>query len=365
MIILGGVTIKKRKIMYIVESMGGGVLTYLAQLCNNIDSKYEIVILYGMRDQTPNNLNEFFPDDVTLIISKYLKRNISIKNDYKAFEEIKKTVYQLRPDIVHLNSSKAGAIGRLVKLFNFVKFKNISFLYTPHGYSFQMKDCSVLKIFFYFIIEFLLGKLNTKTVACGKGEYNLARKISKNCIYINNCVDYNKLNQNYHLDLKANKTFYTVGRITNQKNPKMFNEIALHNPEINFVWIGDGPNRDLLSAKNIFVTGWITQKQMMNLVREFNFFVLCSKWEGLPLSLLEAMSMGKICFVSNITGCKEVIEDGVNGFIFDTVKNINSKIENVNEIKLKEISDLSMKTIKDNYSISRFIDQYDRMYSSL
>ena len=51
-------------------------------------------------------------------------------------------------------------------------------------------------------------------------------------------------------------TVYTLGRVTYQKNPEMFNEIAKRLPDIRFVWIGAGELEDKLTAPNIFVTGW-------------------------------------------------------------------------------------------------------------
>lgn len=344
--------------------MGGGVLTYLTQLCNNLNNKYEIIILYGVRNQTPDNLNALFSKNITLVRSKYLKRSISLKNDIRACIELQKNINKYMPDIVHLNSSKAGAVGRLVKICNFSSLKNVSFIYTPHGYSFQMKDTSIVKRILFLFIEIFLGKLNTKTVACGEGEYKSSRKISSNSYYINNCVDYNNTASPY-VTFHKNIVFYTVGRITDQKNPKLFNDIALNNKDIKFVWIGDGPQRHLLNSNNVHVTGWVNHNHMINMINEFDFFILCSKWEGLSISLLEAMANGKVCFASNIIGCKEVIQDNINGFLFNDLEDFQYKIDNLDKKDLRKISEQSVGTIRKKYSLSNFIDQYDSLYTSL
>lgn len=342
--------------------MGGGILTYLIQLCNNICEDNELTILYGIREQTPKNLKNLFSDKINLIEIKNFQREISIKSDIKAYRETKKHLIELKPDIVHLNSSKAGAIGRIIKLLNFKKFNNTHFIYTPHGYSFQITDSSNIKRLFYYFVEKSLGYINVTTVACGQGEYELSKKVSKKSTFVNNCVDYESLNRYRNEMTNTIDVFYTTGRISYQKNPFMFNEIAKKNPDKRFIWVGDGPYRKVLDSPNIHVTGWMDQEEAMKYTNPFKFFILCSKWEGLPLSLLEAMDVGKICFVSNIIGNKEVISDKQNGYIFELNDDNCNPLSQISNHDLNLISKNAIKTTKKQFSIEQFINGYKNIY---
>lgn len=56
-----------KKIVHIVESFGGGVYSYLSDLTSGLVDEYEVYILYGMREQTPQNIVEDFDSKVKLI----------------------------------------------------------------------------------------------------------------------------------------------------------------------------------------------------------------------------------------------------------------------------------------------------------
>ena len=102
-------------------------------------------------------------------------------------------------------------------------------------------------------------------------------------------------------------TVYTLGRICYQKKPTLFNEIAGSFPNVKFVWIGDGELRGELTSKNIEITGWADRSTAIRYAVNADVFLLPSRWEGLPISLLESMYMKKICVVSNVIGNRDVI----------------------------------------------------------
>lgn len=109
-------------------------------------------------------------------------------------------------------------------------------------------------------------------------------------------------------------TVFTIGRICYQKNPTLFNQIALAMPNVRFLWIGDGDLRNELTASNITITGWKERKEALKYSVSGDVFVLTSLWEGLPISLLEAMYMKKVCVVSDVIGNNNVIHNGKNGY---------------------------------------------------
>lgn len=119
------------------------------------------------------------------------------------------------------------------------------------------------------------------------------------------------------------------GRICYQKNPALFNQIAETMPDVRFLWIGDGELKDELSAENVEISGWVDRKTALTKSMSADVFVLTSLWEGLPISLLEAMYMKKPCVVSNVIGNHDVIHNGENGFVCDKPSEFVEAIRNI------------------------------------
>lgn len=350
----------KKKLLYVVEAMGGGVFSYIVDLSNKLCEEFDIYIAYAIRPQTPEDYKDYFDERITLIEVKNFTRAINFTNDIKAFFEIRSIAKSIQPDVIHLHSSKAGVLGRWA--FN---GKKIPLYYTPHGYSFLMEDCSKKKRIIYKLIESICGKRRCTTIACSPGEYNESEKLVKNAICINNGVNTEFLDK--FDEKKENNedkiTVYTLGRICKQKNPKLFNEIALMMPDIQFIWIGDGELRNQLTSKNIEVTGWVTREEALRHTQRGNVFLLTSLWEGLPISLLESMYMKKECIVSNVIGNRDVINDGVNGYICSKACEFVEKLRKLSTVNDNNIKDNAYMDVINNYTIENMSKKYYDIYT--
>lgn len=358
---------EKKKIVHIVEAFGGGVFTYFVELANSLSDNFEVVIAYAKRKQTPDNYKEYFNENIRLVEIKNFTRSINPIKDLKACLEIYKLIKEEQPDIVHMHSSKAGIIGRLV-----ISSKNRKLFYTPHGYAFLKQDDSKLKRIMYKAIEKVtaLLKRNCKIVACSKGEYEESLKILKNSTYVNNGVnplEIDKLVNTKNLgktDLN-NLKICTIGRIGYQKNPELFNRIAEQFPNIKFTWIGDGELRNSLTSNNIEITGWKNRQEVLNELEKNDIFILPSLWEGLPIALLEAMYLEKICIVSNVIGNKDVIENEKNGFICDDLQDYIKVIKQIQNGKydLNEIENNANNDILREYNVGVMSRKYEELYA--
>ena len=353
-----------KKVLHLVEAFAGGVYTYLEGLVANTCDKYEIVIAYAIRAETPEDFKKDFDPRVKFIEIKNFARQIGF-HDLKAMAEVKRVIKEEKPNIVHLHSAKAGVIGRIA-----IHDPNIKMFYTPHGYPFLKQDDSKLKRKIYRMIEKTMSLYNKRcmTIACSLGEYEEAKKLCSNCMYVNNGIDFNIINEEFKTQQK-NKTIekiniFTVGRICPQKNPEMFNEIAKIYPDLDFIWIGDGQEKNLLDSKNIRVTGWLDRKEALKEISKCGVFLLTSLWEGLPLSLLEAMSFKKICIVSNIIGNRDVISHKVNGFICNDLVDYKKVIDNLlnNKYDVNKISQNARELVEREHSAEVMAKKYIDIY---
>lgn len=345
------------RLLYVVEAFGGGIFTYLSELANKLDKKFEIYIAYGIRKQTPKNFKEYFPNDIHWIEIKNFTREVNIKKDLKAFIELRRVVKKINPDIIHLNSSKAGILGRWG-----INNKRHRIFYTPHGYSFLMENTNKIKREIYKLIEKVSARKNITTISCSVGEHRETLKLTSNAVYINNGVEIEELDSIKSISKDDKFTIFTLGRISEQKNPQVFNEVAESLPNVKFIWIGDGKLRDLLQAPNITITGWLDRKEALKIAKSADAFFLPSKWEGLPMSLLEAMYLKKYCIVSDIPGNNDVIKNEKNGFIGEDK---NTYINIINELRNKDknyILKAAHKDIMTNYNTQIMAKKYEKIY---
>ena len=351
---------EKKKILYIVEAMGGGVFTYIVDLANELVNEYDMYIAYAVRKQTPKNYKEYFDDRIHLIEVKNFGRALDASKDLKAFFEIKNIADEVKPDIIHLHSSKAGALGRFA--FNGNK---IPMFYTPHGYSFLMEDCKPMKRVIYKVVESVCAKRNCTTISCSVGEHQETLKLTKRATYVNNGINMAELQDIMDKTEKVEHPFtvFTLGRICYQKNPTLFNEIAEKLPDIRFVWIGDGELRKELKSKNIEITGWADRATAIRYAVNADVFLLPSRWEGLPISLLEAMYMKKTCVVSNVIGNRDVIHNGKNGFVCSGSVAFVKVIQDA-QSDATSLTEQAYKDILHEYNTINMAGHYSEIYQS-
>lgn len=354
---------KNPKILFFTEALDGGIFSYLVDLSNNLANKYKIYLAYCTKEFTPQDLSCYFDSRIHLIEFNYMKRTNKISHYFVAIKQMKILANHVKPDIIHLHSSFVGVLGRLA----FIR-KNIPLFYTPHGYSFLMTNTGVGKRHVYYFIEKILAKTSCTIISCGPSEQAQSLRLTKRAIEIDNGINTSRFDHliNTASEISCNNNFdvYTVGRITAQKNPSLFNQIAEDLPELNFLWIGDGEDRKLLTAPNITVSGWLDKDEMVNQLINTPVFMLTSDWEGLPLSLLEAMYMKKVCLVHNIPGNRDVIEDEKNGYLCSDKNSFISRLNQVQESNNWEITSQSHQDIIDNYSMKKVAEKYSLVYQN-
>lgn len=314
------------KIIHVVECFAGGVFSFLSNLTNELD-KEEYIIIYGTnREEIPINFREKFPLNTKFIPWKSASRSINPLKDIKALWELYIILKKIdNIDIIHLHSSKAGFLGRVV---SFLLGKSSRTIYTPHAISFLRLDVSPKKRKIFIWMEKFAGFFGGKIVACSESEKEAIEEQGiKNVTFINNGI---KPLQIEKKENRSNKiTIISVGRLSIQKNPKLFNDIALEfidNSNIQFIWCGDGELKSELTSPNIKCTGWVERKELENHLANADIYLSTSLWEGLPLSVLEAMSVGLPVILSNCVGNRDLVKD--NGFLY------NNKIEVVKMINI-------------------------------
>lgn len=348
----------------VCEAFGGGVFTYVSQLCNDMVDDFEVYLAYSLRPQTPKNYEEFLNKKVHMILVENFNEKglTNIPNDIKVIKELRRIESRVKPDIIHLHSSIAGGMGRIA-----FKGRNNTIIYTPHGYAHILmgpgKKSSIYKI-----MEKILGKTSAITLTCCKSEDKVAKTLCSKTAYIETGINvaelFNALNR---VESARNEKFtvFTIGRICEQKQPRLFNKIAELVPEARFVWIGSGELENELTAPNVSVTGWKPRNEALAMAKGAEVFILCSFGEAIAMSLLENMYMKKLILVSDVMGNKSVIHNGVNGYVCNNAEDYAEKINEAMRAFPDKLAEQAYQDVLNIYNTEIMKKKYINFYNAV
>lgn len=304
-----------RHCVHIAECFGGGTFEVIRQLANDqAEQGWQVSILHGRRDETPSEAAL-----ASLFDARILRHELLFASNMplRSLLALIRALRSLKPDVIHLHSSKAGFLGRLA-----ARYLNLQsrVLYTPHGWSFIRQDTSAAAIAIFQGLEWVGARLGGTIVACSSDEAALAhsRLGAKRIKILRNGIALPSIKTGERGTGRFRVT--TTGRLTAQKAPWRMAELAAR-PElqgVEFVWIGSGSEDDQnrwLANRRVRFTGRVERDVVAKLLAQSNVFLMLSAWEGLPLALIEAQSMGIPAIVSDIPGCREIVVHGETGFV--------------------------------------------------
>ncbi|MGF9856553.1 glycosyltransferase [Priestia endophytica] len=312
-----------KNILLLCESYGAGTKTYIDSIMSN-QSKFNnckfTVFVSSTRLSKEEEINNSFIVEDNLSFGKSFKRFIS------ALRKIHYVVKERDINIIHANSTFSGLLVYFYSLYN----KEVSIIYTPHGY-YSFKPMKKFKKKIVCLIERYINKRCNKIIHVSKSEERqaLEHKVvsPENSLVIFNGVDSPGVRKIISND---KKTFNIVNlaRVDDQKNPYDFLKIAKsvvkHRDNVQFIWAGDGKYLDDIKGcireenleHKIKFIGFLKDKKQ--LLSEADIYLSTSHYEGLPFSVVEAMSYGVPLLLSSNVGHSDLIEDGVNGYLYRT-----------------------------------------------
>lgn len=345
------------KIVHVAEPFAGGIVAFVKSLVNNLSGDLHIIV-HGERAHVMTAAEakkQFRKANVRFIHWRSAQRSIHPGKDLAAFLELYTILKRLKKkemiDAVHLHSSKSGFIGRAVcRLLN---IKNV--IYTPNGAPFMVSK-SPLTNYLYKQLERVGSMFGGKIVCCSPSEQEVYEKAGITALTINNGIEIIK-NDQPSVSLSGNNKLriVTSGRILDQKDPQLFNNIARYFEDLSqfeFIWIGDGPDAHLLTAGNITITGWLTQGKVNALVRSSDIYLSTARFEGLAFAVLEALSLKKPVLLTDCIGNRDMIREGLNGDLFHNADQAIVKI-------LQYYNNKNMLAIMGEHSVVHCEEEFD------
>jgi len=329
-----------KKILYVVtKSNWGGAQKYVYDLATSLDKNlYEPVVVLGSphEDEQASGvlLERLKVEGVRSIEVGSMQRDISLGKEWAVFWNLLGIILKEKPDVVHLNSSKAGGLGAFAARICFVRH----IIFTVHGWPFLEKTPGRLRTLMKFL-SWLTVFLSHKSIVVSKDNleigkrmflvgnkfkliYNGVKKVNfyekaetreilrkkvevitgvspaKDALWVGTIAEYTR---NKSLDVLVHAL---AKLIDNRRDLKVFGFL-----------IGDGEERKILETKikedgmtnHIFLTGFIPDAA--RLLKAFDVFTLVSQKEGHPYTLLEAGAASIASVGTNISGIQDILSE--------------------------------------------------------
>lgn len=305
--------------VFVLVTLGevGGAQGYVASLLPALAGEYDVVVgAHGgafVREAAERSGIEF-------VHLEQLRRPISPWRDLRGFAELYRLLRRQRPDVLHASSSKAGVIGRLAAVAARVPVR----VFTVHGWAFSAHSGAASALYRW--ADRIAGRATTATICVSQRERADGLR-ARTCradrtVVIPNGVEVDAYPQ-ASLE-RAVPRLIAVGRLAAPKDwstllsaltsldSEAFAELAI---------VGDGPERerveDELARRSL--EGRVRllgeRDDVPRLLAEADVFLLASRSEGLPLSVIEAMAAGLPIVASDVGGLKELVRDGETGVL--------------------------------------------------
>ena len=327
---------KRRRILYIItKSVWGGAAKYVYDLSTNLSGEFNIAIAAGGKDKFFKKIKQ---TNIPYYQISNFQRKVNPLRDIFVFFEILSLLFQLKPDIIHTNSSKAGGIAGFAGwIYKNISNKKIKLIFTAHGWAFA-EDKSKWKIELIKLFSKITAIFYNQIICVSEYDRKIAIENNiapeKKLITIHNGIDIENIN--FLTKAKAQKKLInktsplvigTIAEWTSNKGLIYLLEAVKEIKDKNFdvIFIGSGENQDKEKLikfieknklKNIHLIEFIPNA--VNYLKAFDIFVLPSTKEGLPYTIIEAMIAEIPIIATNVGGIPEMIENNINGILIET-----------------------------------------------
>ncbi len=262
-----------------------------------------------------------------------LVRAVSPWRDVRALIALRRRFEQLRPDVVHTHSSKAGVLGRIAA--DLAGVPNI--IHTIHGMSFNRTQPALVRTAYRSAEQFCAGRCHAlvsvadamaaQALAAGIGtraQHVTVRSGMEVATFDPQRVDGAAARAHWGID-EDDVVVGTVARLFVNKGYEQLIDImdmALRQvPRLRFLWVGDGADRPRYETElarrglrdRAIITGLLPPAEMPRVMAAMDILAHTSQWEGLPRAVVQALLMEKPAVSFDIDGAPEVVRPNETG----------------------------------------------------
>lgn len=373
------------KILYVItKSNWGGAQKYVFELAGASKAAgHEVSVACGGTGEAGAALGDLATKlkraNITVIPVPVFMRNMSILNDLRALFSIWQIIRQQKPDIVHVNSSKAGGIGALAGRLA----GKSTVIFTSHGLTVDETWRPWWQRILIYLGTWLTLRLahhsimiTTETLERVKAMPGLYDKVT---LIHNGITPINFIERSNARNSLANyiphNAFWIggVGELNPNKNWSVAIKAMTTLPtEAHLIIIGAGEDRMHLNQlittlklnDRVHLLGYVDASPYL---KAFDIFILPSKKEGLPYVILEAGLAGLPVVASDLPGIKDIIETGHNGFLVKPTPDLiatSLKMLVRDDGMRRRLGNNLKDTVDNKFSIQKMCTETLRLYST-
>jgi len=359
------------RVLHVIARLNvGGTARYITQLAHELP-KHGIETFVATGFVQGAEVEDPSAQTIELIRVPALGRSIRPIKDHLARKQLEKIIQEIKPDIIHTHTFKAGYVIRMKK-------QDRPVIHTFHGHLLDDPEFSGFKSKIIVNLERKFAKKSVKLVTVGRrvADELLEQKIGSRNQFVNIppgvvAIDVTpKAQALKNLDLEDTGVPIVgwIARVTAVKNPMRALEVADALPDTRFVIAGGGDLLEQIKAKapsNVSVIGWA---EAADLFGASDIILSTSENEGMPVALIEAQLAGKPVVATDVGSVSEVILNHETGIV--TNKNAGSIASALESLILdkstrEEMGRLAIARAQALFSVDRMINAHIELYKSI
>lgn len=378
--------LRGKKILYVItKSNWGGAQAYVYTLATaSKEAGAEVTVAFGgtgAEGAAAGRLeHELAKARVRTLFVPSFMRDLSFLREFKVLADLVRLFNRERPDVVHLNSSKAGGIGALAARISGVK----KIIFTSHGLAYD-ENVRMLSRGFRWLLTLATILLTHQTITLSRDTYTRARALpfcSAKLQLIYNGITHPPLwpkkEARAALVTQKNNSVWigTIAELTPNKSLETLISAAANlrdwGHEFTLVIIGEGEERSKLThliedanlGDRVHLAGFV--QDAAHLLCAFDIFALVSTKEGLPYVLLEAGEARLAVVGSRIPGVTDIID--TKSGVLVTPKSVKETTEALalliqNKTKREEFGEALYARIQAKFSIEDMVTATTNLYA--
>ena len=377
----------QKTILYLItQSELGGAQRYCLDLAINLKNEFNVILAFGEQGGKGELAKKLDKEKIKYYSIPYLKRSISPISDFLALIQIVKLIKKIKPDIIHLNSSKISILGGVAASISKLLITNyqLQIVYTAHGWVFN-EPMPIWQKLFYKYAEKLTAYFKDKIICVSEFDYKtaLGEKIcpARKLIKIHNGIApinfLPRQEAREKLNLPENK--FIIGSIGNLYKTKgvaylieATKKLIDEGIEITTVIIGEGGGRKSLTElikrhkleDNVILAGRIPEAA--KLLSAFDIYVCSSVKEGLSYTIIETMLNGLPIIATRVGGNPELIADGQTGILINSQEagDLADKIKKLknNPDRQQEMSTKARIKAQEEFNLGKMVKETKEVY---
>jgi glycosyltransferase involved in cell wall biosynthesis len=284
--------------------------------------------------------------------------------------QLRALVMALQPDLVHVHGGRAG-------FFFTVSLLKVPMVYTIHGFHFIEKSPGIR--WMALMAERWNLRRACHSIFVSKYDVGLAENFQVLSACAKKSVIYPGLSLGNLPPPSPQGLLHIgfIGRLEYQKDPLLFVEMMEFLSEYSATIVGDGALAPMIKQEiarrglggRVHMMGELSHGEALEILATFSVVILTSRWEGLPVLVLESMGMGVPVVSMNVSGLEEIIHDEVNGMLVEkrSGKDLAEKVKiitNNEDLRISLIKN-AQETIQEKFSIETMMGSILEIYQEM